>query len=150
MTPWQRLVLVACLVASPGSPSPGGPPATVKKEPGQGESIRTDNYGDPLPPGALLRLGTMRHRYLYRSYEPTVRLSDGKTALTSTPDEVRWVDLATGRLTHTWPLPKGYAACGFSPDGGRLAPPCSPGSLRARSARSGPDADARGPHHATG
>jgi WD40 repeat protein/uncharacterized protein YjiS (DUF1127 family) len=116
MTRWQRLVLAASLVLSPDFPSQGDLPSTPKKEPGQSESARTDNYGDPLPPVALLRLGTLRHRNLYLR-EPTLRLLDGKTVLTSTPIEVRWLDLATGRLVRIWSLPKGYAAGGFSPDG---------------------------------
>jgi RNA polymerase sigma factor (sigma-70 family) len=71
---------------------------------------------DPLPPDALLRLGTLRHRFLGYPYQ---RLADGQTViLTSvTADEVRWVDFATGRTIDTWQLPKGLTACGFSDDG---------------------------------
>src|SRR5262249_5032706 len=41
------------------------------------------------------------------------------TVRQATP-EVRWVDMATGRLSKAWPLPKGFRVCGFSRDG-RLA-----------------------------
>jgi WD40 repeat protein len=62
MTPWQHLVLAACLVLSPGFPSQCGPPATLKKESEHSKPARTDRYGDPLPPGAIARLGTLRFR----------------------------------------------------------------------------------------
>jgi RNA polymerase sigma factor (sigma-70 family) len=83
---------------------------------------RADLLGDPLPPDALLRLGTLRHRYLHRYDSRNQPLPGGKVVLTSTneDEEVRWVDMATGRLTDSWPLPRGWAVCGFSPDG-RLA-----------------------------
>jgi WD40 repeat protein len=81
-------------------------------------ATRTDSHGDTLPPGALLRLGTLRHRY------PDWRcrfqsLPDGKTLLCGSPQEVRWIDLADGRLRRCWPLPRGMTLCGFSSNGHR-------------------------------
>src|SRR5207244_3843748 len=67
------------------------------------------------------RLGTLRHRYLFGSFFGSNQpLPDRKTALTSTPNEVRWVDMTTGQMTDSSPLPKGQRVIGFSPDG-RLA-----------------------------
>ena len=43
---------------------------------------------------------------------------DGKTAILSTPWEVRWLDAITGQVLKNWPLPKGRIVCGFS-DGER-------------------------------
>ena len=58
---------------------------------------RTDRFGDPLPPGAVQRLGTRRHRsgwpFLSRIYLP-----DGRTLLVHAGREVRWFDAESGRV----------------------------------------------------
>ena len=89
------------------------------------EGAAVDRFGDPLPPGALLRLGTVRHRDISTLFSGRREfLSDGKTLLRSTANdvqhEVHWVNTATGRLTDSWELPKGLTVCGFAADG-RLA-----------------------------
>jgi RNA polymerase sigma factor (sigma-70 family) len=81
---------------------------------------KVDLLGDPLPPDALRRLGTLRHRHLYLWYAPKQPLPDGKTVLTTNDQEIRWVDMTTGKLADAWPLPKGHLCRGLSPDG-RLA-----------------------------
>jgi RNA polymerase sigma factor (sigma-70 family) len=116
------LSLGAAAVLGPADSPPPPPPAAAAGEVPKG---RLDVLGDPLPPGALMRLGTQRHRYLYHVYRRAKnareqRLPDGKTVLTTDDREVRWVDMATGRLRDVWPLPEGYVVCGFSQDG-RLA-----------------------------
>jgi RNA polymerase sigma factor (sigma-70 family) len=105
-----------------GRPAAEPPPAAAKAgaAPAEAPKPRTDLAGDPLPPDALLRLGTLRHRYLYRWYTTNQPLPDGKSVLTSTDHEVRWVDMAAGRLKDSWPLPEGQRVIGFSADG-RLA-----------------------------
>src|SRR5262249_23292816 len=95
-------------------PSAATPPAPAADNPAEAPKARTDPAGDPLPSDALLRLGTLRHRYLYSTmFGSNQQLPDGKAALTSTPHEVRWVDMTTGRLTDSWPLPRGHSVCGF-------------------------------------
>jgi RNA polymerase sigma factor (sigma-70 family) len=101
-------------VATQKAPQDAGRPKPAAATP-----VRTDRYGDPLPPDALLRLGTVRHRYPHHASlrQP---LPDGKTFLVSSPTEIRWVDGATGRRLDSCPLPRGAQVRGFSPDG-RLA-----------------------------
>src|SRR5262245_17803634 len=61
------------------------------------EPARTDLYGDPLPPGAVLRLGTVRWRH-----DNTVRAlrfsDDGKTVLSGAGGALYCWDRPTGRL----------------------------------------------------
>jgi WD40 repeat protein len=85
---------------------------------------RPDAVGDPLPPGAVARLGTLR----WRASGPVDHLAfapDGQTVASSSPSpgEVVLWDVATGRprlrLAVNLELP--YARClAFSPDGARL------------------------------
>ncbi len=58
--------------------------------------VRTDLYGDPLPPGAVARLGSARLRHL--GLWDFIPLPDGKTVLTAGGDRaLRYWDLASGR-----------------------------------------------------
>jgi RNA polymerase sigma factor (sigma-70 family) len=78
---------------------------------------RLDRLGDPLPPDALLRLGTLRFRFLDNSGR-TLLLDEGRTRLFAPRrGEVCWVDADTGRTRNSWMLPRGLVAAGFSPDG---------------------------------
>src|SRR4051812_29064709 len=63
---------------------------------GEGPAARTDMYGDPLPPGAVARLGTvrLRHRGADVTFAP-----DGKCLISYGWDgEVRVWDAASGKL----------------------------------------------------
>jgi WD40 repeat protein len=59
MSPTRLCVLLAtCLILRPSLHVHGEPvPATVPKP---DKALRTDRHGDPLPPGAIARLGTVR------------------------------------------------------------------------------------------
>jgi WD40 repeat protein len=95
------LLLIASLATAP----------TAAAEP------RLDLHGDPLPEGAIARLGTLRLRHPladHISYTP-----DGRELITSGDDGmVRVWEAASGKLLHTRRLPYGAAEPGWlSPDG---------------------------------
>ncbi len=87
------------------------PPKQAPSDPGRA----VDSLGDPLPPGAIRRLGTTRHRL------PSARfwlsLPDGRSYLTG---GIRRVDADSGRVVETWSIPGNQYIAGFSPDGRRV------------------------------
>jgi WD40 repeat protein len=87
-------------------------------------AARTDRHGDPLPQGALLRLGTVRYRA--GEVNDAALSPDGKTLATASETVITLWDLATGRPLHRLrgaEIPSysfnGAFLC-FSPDGKRL------------------------------
>ncbi|HEV3260923.1 MAG TPA: PQQ-binding-like beta-propeller repeat protein [Gemmataceae bacterium] len=86
---------------------------------------RTDRFGDPLPEGALARLGTLRFRQGGSVHGLAVS-PDGKT-LASGGDAgvIRFWDLATGKeLRHIQAHRSQVLSVAFSPDGKALASGC--------------------------
>jgi WD40 repeat protein len=82
-----------------------------------------DAYGDPLPPGAVARLGTIRYRF---GGTGSVFLPDGKTVVSvGQGNAIKIWDARTGRLVRE--IDTGYFAAGhrsgiaLSADGKRLA-----------------------------
>jgi WD40 repeat protein len=101
------------------APAQGGPPA------------RTDARGDPLPDGAIARLGTTRFRAAAGSY--TACLSpDGKlVAVAGAGKTIRLLDAATGVAVRSFETDHDApTAMTFSPDGGVLATTWHDGALR--------------------
>jgi RNA polymerase sigma factor (sigma-70 family) len=102
-------------------PKADPPPITAEQTPVRKPvPAATDALGDPLPPGALMRLGTRRHRV--QNWPLTSHgLPDGRSYLIhqrlGSSSEVRRLDSATGRILETWPVPDAYHAVGISPDG---------------------------------
>jgi RNA polymerase sigma factor (sigma-70 family) len=79
-------------------------------------AVRRDLHGDPLPPGALARLGTLRQRAAESHLAVT---PDGKEVVAVGPDlTVRRFDAQTGELRTTQQLPRERSpAIWLSPSG---------------------------------
>jgi WD40 repeat protein len=110
---------VALAVVAAGAAGVQFPPAANAAD------SATDRHGDPLPQGALLRLGTVR----YRAGQPNdAALSpDGKILATASSEDVTLWDVATGRPLHRLRGAEVPPDCSpnqtflcFSPDGKQL------------------------------
>ncbi|HEV3204810.1 MAG TPA: hypothetical protein VGY77_10520, partial [Gemmataceae bacterium] len=89
----------------------------------EGKLTRTDLYGDPLPPGAVARLGSVQLRH--QGLTDLVFLADNKTLVSSGWNrEIRFWDAATGKLVRITQLQEtGGPGRGLalSPDGKTVA-----------------------------
>jgi WD40 repeat protein len=118
-------------VAVPGGTDPAqssrtNPPAVRESaEPPQGDEIlppRLDRLGDPLPPGAVARMGSSRFRHLTHMASLGLVVSpDGKTLLTTNEDSIRAWSMGTGKLLYQIRAEYGHDYPAFSPDGKQLA-----------------------------
>jgi RNA polymerase sigma factor (sigma-70 family) len=126
-----KLAFIAAMLLVVGGVGIGGatrrtgpgsaPPPQVR--PAQGRDA-VDALGDPLPPGALRRLGTRRHRVGSGSVTRRLLwhdLPDGKSYLTyhqvGSTSTIHRLDAATGRTLETWRVPALHHVVGFSPEG---------------------------------
>lgn len=88
---------------------------------------RTDLYGDPLPPGAIMRLGTNRLRHPRYRWVALAFSRDGKHLISCGWHEVRVWDAATGRLVRrtrlAWKSSEGdwHSHVSLTPDGATAA-----------------------------
>jgi WD40 repeat protein len=107
---WTVAVLAAAACLAAGGVGPlhsaaEGPKATEASPESQGKAT-TDRLGDPLPAGALARLGTTRMRHssevTFVAFGP-----DGKTLITAGRDNtIRLWDLTTGKEVRRFAQPK--------------------------------------------
>src|SRR5262249_12638258 len=93
--PHDRFRLLAVLMLMVGSSSGAAPPERGSAS-GPGKPVRVDRYGDPLPPGALARVGTVRFRH--EDSVCSVAFSpDGKSLAASGYGGTRLWEVSTGR-----------------------------------------------------
>ncbi len=90
-------VLVCSLALILGHPGRSDPPSPKDGKATENKPSRTDLYGDPLPPGAIARLGTVRFRHEGRWFG-TAFLDGGKILATASSWGLRFWDTASGRL----------------------------------------------------
>jgi RNA polymerase sigma factor (sigma-70 family) len=88
------------------------------------EAKRVDQYGDPLPSGALARLGTVRFR-AGGEVSAVTFLADGQTLVSTGHKGIHFWEAATGKKIRTFEAPGGGAwHFALSPDGRTLAASC--------------------------
>jgi WD40 repeat protein len=116
------LVILTMALTLEGSVWLKGQPVTPR--PAQQKQAGVDLFGDPLPQGAVARLGTLRWRagpYV----QSLAYTSDGKTLVAMSQFEVCLFDAATGKLTKRIRPSKGFISrAALSPDGKRLVHLC--------------------------
>jgi WD40 repeat protein len=97
-------VAVALLAASVSTLSIGESGPCQDNAPDAPLDRSVDSYGDPLPDGALVRLGTVRFR-AGRNVGGGTFLEDGRTILLAEGNHgARFVDVTTGRTTASLPF----------------------------------------------
>ena len=126
LIPWSALTCTAlALTVLPGRADPPTPPEAKQTEKPNQPGKRVDLVGDPLPDGAVMRLGTRRHRAdLAHSALPFHWQSrpDGKSYVTVQRNgealKIRRVDSKTGAVVESWPIVKhDDRVVGISPGG---------------------------------
>src|SRR5262249_4996371 len=117
-------LLAAGVALRPSEAATGGAPeqvppaqAAARRPAGGAAPEKADHLGDPLPPGALMRLGTLRHQLAWRSR----LLADGKALVPARGDRLCWVDVDEGTVRRSWPLPPRHTFLGASDDGRQVA-----------------------------
>src|SRR5262249_25736329 len=84
--------------------------------PEQPRQVRIDPYGDPLPPGALARIGTIR--LPHPGHAAPAFSTDGKTVISASPESIHFWDVATGKpLPRKTSEPLGGGTFTLAPDG---------------------------------
>ncbi len=104
-------------------PAPGaGPPGEAERTHGTAVAARTDRYGDPLPPGAVVRLGTVRLRHRAGVCALAFSPDGSRLASGGLDQEVCTWDAHTGKEILKLRGPRPYIqSVAFSPDGKSLA-----------------------------
>jgi RNA polymerase sigma factor (sigma-70 family) len=110
-------------------------PAAAKTAEKAASSARVDAQGDPLPEGAILRLGSIRYR-TGAGINHAALSPDGKLLAAASEPGITLFDLATGKPRHLREsaVPNGFDTLGsklaFSPDGKQLVSVTNGGNIR--------------------
>jgi RNA polymerase sigma factor (sigma-70 family) len=121
---------VVCQALTARAPEPPEanpqPKAVAEAKKAEAPSVRLDRHGDPLPSGAIARLGTVRWRHGFfvqaLAYSP-----DGKMiAAVGAGRAITLWDAATGKEIHQFPNRGQPQHLAFSPDGKMLATTSTP------------------------
>ncbi len=111
------------------------PAVVVPSKAPEKPAARVDRFGDPLPEGALLRIGTIRYR-AGAGINHAALSPDGKLLATACESGITFFDLATGKPRHLREshVANGFNSLGcllaFSPDGKKLINVTDGGNLR--------------------
>jgi RNA polymerase sigma factor (sigma-70 family) len=135
------LVLLALAAAGLGAGLLGGAPAApppAEVTPPPDKEARADAHGDPLPPGALARLGTVRWHH-GGALTHLAFGAGGKQIITAGPDGLlRAWDVANGKELRRLGRAAGPpSAVAFTPDGSRAALADPDGTVRVWDVASG-------------
>src|SRR5262249_29579041 len=105
---------------------------------GARDAARKDQVGDPLPDGALARMGSVRFRSV-TTINSLAFAPDGKSLVTAGyANHLTFWDLATGKVTRTLTIPvTNVTALQYSRDGKVLALTCGDSTVRILDAATG-------------
>lgn len=95
-----------------------GPPVELRGEdsPTEQSSVKRDRFGDPLPAGAVGRLGTVRFRHGFVTHRIAIS-PDGKVLVSAGRfPGLRFWDATTGQPLHQPTFPTSARGMAFSPD----------------------------------
>jgi RNA polymerase sigma factor (sigma-70 family) len=110
--PGQQPESLPAVPAGPPAPNPAGGAA-----PAGAREPAVDAWGDPLPAGARLRLGTTRFRPGSQVFSLALS-ADGKTIVSAGLEKLTWWETATGKELHPWGENAGEGTwVALSPDG---------------------------------
>src|SRR5262245_20809457 len=99
---WARWTCAGLLVLSAGTCAESAAPPAA----------RVDSFGDPLPPGAVARLGTIRWRHDGAAAFAFTRT--GETLVSVGSDAVRFWDVKTGKVVRSFPVEKRFGSIRIS------------------------------------
>ncbi len=108
---------------APAAKAPGEKTALVPRQPPEKQRTRPDRHGDPLPEGAVARLGTVRWRAGGEINELTFA-PDGKTLVAGSRAGLFRFDLEGRPIQHICPDNTQFERIAVSPDGKRLLCRC--------------------------